>query len=96
MGCTPKNRKASKKWLQKVFPIAPVPELHVYGVCCHTVPFLEGSPLHVDVGSARQVDLAGSFKKRSCLLDILRFQVLSVLNTHKICMKHEHIKTVGV
>lgn len=71
MGCTPKNRKASKEWLQKGFPIAPVPELRVYGVFCHTVPFLEGSPLHVDVGSARQVDLAGSFKNRSCLLDIL-------------------------
>lgn len=61
----------SKECLQKVFPIEPVPELCVYGVFCLTVPLLEGGPLHVDVGSARQVDLTGSFKNCSRLLDIL-------------------------
>lgn len=43
----------------------------VWGVFGHTVPLLKGGPLHVDVGSARQVDLAGSFKNRSRFLDTL-------------------------
>lgn len=65
------QKSLRKESLQKVFPTEPVPDLCVYGVFCHTVPLLEGGPLHVDVGSACQVDLAGSFKNRSRLLDIL-------------------------
>lgn len=66
----------------------------MYGVFGHTVPLLEGGPLHVDVGSARQVDLTGSFKNRSRLLDILWFQVPSVLSTHKRC-KNTHKTEFG-
>lgn len=53
-----------------------------FSVFGRTMPLLEGGPLHVDVGFVRQVDVTGSSENSPRLIDTLRLQVLSVLNTH--------------
>lgn len=53
-------------------------------VCHCTMPLLKGGPEHVDVGFLCQVDLARSFEDSPGLIDALRLQVLSVLNTFQI------------
>lgn len=59
-------------------------ELCLDSVFWCTMPLLEGGPMHVDVGFVRQVDLTGSFENSPRLINTLRLQVLSVLNTYKI------------
>lgn len=66
-----------------------------FGVFGRTMPLLEGGPLHVDVGFVCQVDFTGSSENSPRLINTLRLQVLSVLNTHThSVLLHTHIRFV--
>ena len=53
----------------------------------HTVPLLEGSPLHVDVGFEHQVDLTGPIEHSPSLVHTVRLQVMNVLSDTQAHMK---------